>query len=261
MREVRMMSRWVTPAICYSLFVIFEILAVGIVSLPTASTLAFIGLYLLVPALAFILSLLLGASSAHLFSKLAFPPVALGGILLGYLFCEAAEGSVIDLRYLVTDLGLALSIALIPAALGTAIGLVTRAITNRPGMRKGAGSRTASNSRAGMWANTSRPTHSPARLSASPKLRVLPRGGPGTGQTRANQTRARQAQTPRTQTVRLQTTHPQTPRLQTTRTHTARTRPGSTTATTKKRSGNTGGGGTSSSTGSSLGRTRRYRRP
>jgi hypothetical protein len=205
-----MILRWVMPLICCGLLIAAEVLTVDSMLLPQASTLAFLSLYLLVPALSLLLALLLSASSAKLFCKLLFPVVALVGIPLGYLFHETTGGSAIDLHYLSTDLGLALIFAFCPAVLGTAMGLALRAIVSRrrqkPSSRGIAGARTgrsavgtqsvtSRNRGGGVGAQTGRGRNGGTgarvragagagpRLTTGPKLRVTSSKRTGAGRT------------------------------------------------------------------------------
>jgi hypothetical protein len=166
------------PVICSVLLVAAETFAVGSMLLPQTTILSFVGLYLLVPTLSLLAGLLLGASSTHLLLKLLFPVVSLVGIPLGYLFTEAADGSVIDLRYLSTDLGLALIIALLPAVLGTVVGLMARAITNRQSQKSNKRSRTGTVTRT--TAGRGSAMNEPPKPSGSPKLRVVTPARTGT---------------------------------------------------------------------------------
>jgi hypothetical protein len=158
------------PVICYALLIAAEVFATGLMLLPTMSTLAFASLYVLTPALAFFLALLLCATDTKLLLKLPFPVVALAVIPLGLLLRESGGGPITESGHFWADFGLALTIALAPALLGMVIGFIIWAIGRRQRQQSATSKRSAAGkgSRAGGRKPGTNPT------SSGPKLRVAP---------------------------------------------------------------------------------------
>jgi hypothetical protein len=124
-------TRWILPIVFFPLLITAEIFTVGFALLPQTSPLAFAAIYLLVPALSFLLALILSAANTHLLIKLLFPIVAFAAVPSGYVLLESQGNLAVDLNHLSADLGLALIVAFTPAALGTVVGLIVSAVGAR----------------------------------------------------------------------------------------------------------------------------------
>jgi hypothetical protein len=128
-----MRAYWVIPAICYGPFLALEFLIIDSALRPDTTILAFVGLYIFLPLLAFLLASLLCASDAGLPLKLLFPVVLLVSIPLCYQLIEAGglpRGG-LSLTHLSADFSLALLIVFSPAVLGCALGFIVRTIRKR----------------------------------------------------------------------------------------------------------------------------------
>lgn len=194
-----MKARWIMPVICYGLLIAVETFAVSNILFPITSVFAFIGLYLLVPALTFILALLLCATDTNPVLKFLFPLAAFAIIPLSYLLYELQNDPAITLEHLSIDLGLALIIALAPAILGAIMGLAARAVGKRQqkksaqsqrsgrgvGVRGGMGSGARNSQYAGTRGNSRTAASRATPAGTGPRLRVVTHkrtgaGGPGT---------------------------------------------------------------------------------
>jgi hypothetical protein len=141
-----------------------EFFAIDSALRPMTSIFAFSSLYVFLPLLSFALALILCASGANLFLKLLFPVVSLIAIPLGYPLIEADGylNSNLSLEHFSADFGLALLVAFSPAALGTAVGLIIRAVGKRTKIpskttvtaQKSVNTRTAAGARRGSGART-----------------------------------------------------------------------------------------------------------
>jgi hypothetical protein len=121
------------PIVCYTLLIAAEVFATALMLLPEMSTLTFASLYVLTPALVFFLALLLCATDTKLFLKLPFPLVALAILPLGLLLRESDGGAIVESGHFWADFGFALLIALAPALLGMAMGLIIWAVGRKRG--------------------------------------------------------------------------------------------------------------------------------
>jgi hypothetical protein len=182
-------TRWILPIVFYPLLITAEIFSAGFALLPQTSPLAFASMYLLVPALSFLLALILSAAGTNLLIKLLFPIVAFAAVPFGYVLLESQGTLAVDLNHLSADLGLALIVAFAPAALGTVVGLIVSAVGARRQRSLAAGKNSSlakttraaagTGARNGYGAGTRRNTGGAYRaggngaVRGSPKLRVV----------------------------------------------------------------------------------------